>query len=458
MKTKLPAPAALDAAARDGDGRLDLRRLARDLLRHPTSRSAGMLTVAQYATVVLGLITVTVSTRLLGPSGYGAATVIMAYPSVVRSLLEFKSFTVVTRYIANFQGAGRTEEIGGIVKVGFAIDLAVALLCIALVGLTGPFMAARVFSITSLGWLAIAYALFFPFASLKKTSTSILTTYQEFGWIAIFNIADRVVALLLIVGVLLAGYRVYGYVLASGLTIALTGLAMTVVSWRVMARHVGSAWYRAPLASLRPMVRELAAFFGWNNLITTLGAAAGQLPVLLLGAITGKEAAGFFNLAKTIMTIGSYPEDSLRTVTFPAIAKRWGAGERGQALWAMVRRWTATAGIAVAAIPLAAAAVAPFVVPMVFGRNFAAAVPGVQLLLLGSAAGAAFFWLKSIYYAAGETKRWAMGYVLYALLTLGLGWIMTVRAGFVGMAAVSAVMDTAFVILMTAWAFRRFGQ
>ncbi|HEV8352580.1 MAG TPA: oligosaccharide flippase family protein [bacterium] len=457
MKTKVASRGDERVAKRDANGRIDLWRSVLALLRRRTSRQAGILTAAQYVTVVLGLVTVTVSTRLLGPPGYGSAALIMAYPSLIRSLLEFKSISVVTRYIANFQGTGRTEEIGGIVKAGYLLDLAVALLAVAVVGLTGAFMGERVFRITNLGWLAIAYALFFPFASLKKTSTSVLTSYGEFTWIAVFNVADRVLALILITSVLVAGYKVHGYVLANGIVIALTGIAMSAVTLRVLSRRVGPDWFRVRISTLRPMARELAAFFGWNNLITTLAAAANQAPVLVLGYLAGKEAAGFFKLAKTIMTTGSYPEDSLRTVTFPVIAKRWAAGER-RTLWSQLRRWTLTGGLPVAGIPLLAAVVAPFVVPALFGPGFGNAVTGIQLMLVGSAAGSAIFWLKPLYYAAGQTKRWAMGYALYAVAALGLGWVATSRAGFAGMAAVSALGDAAFVLLMAAWAYGRIGR
>lgn len=425
-------------------------------LRGRTSRRAGILTVAQYATVVLGLAEVAVATRVLGASGYGAATLIMAYPSVLRSLLEFKSISVVTRYIANFRGAGRSEDVGSIVKTGYLLDLIVAVLTILVVAVTGPFMATRVFRVENLGWLAVAYAVSFPFASLKKTSTSVLTSYHEFKWLAGFNVASEVLSLVLIVTALLAGYGVTGYVVASGLVIALTGAAMTVLSARVLDRRA-PGWFAVPISRLRPMARELVAFFGWNNLITTMAAAANQAPTLVLGYLVNKEAAGFFRLAKTVMTIGSYPEDSLRTVTFPTVAHRWAAGER-RSLWALMRRWTLTGGLAIAGIPLLAAVLAPYVVPAVFGPGFAGAVRGIQLILVGSAAGAAFFWLKPIYYAAGETKRWALGSAVYALLALGLGWVAAARAGFTGMAAVNALADAAFVVLMTAWAYRRIGR
>jgi O-antigen/teichoic acid export membrane protein len=232
---------------------------------------------------------------------------------------------------------------------------------------------------------------------------------------------------------------------------------MSAVTLRVLSRRVGPDWFRVRISTLRPMARELAAFFGWNNLITTLAAAANQAPVLVLGYLAGKEAAGFFKLAKTIMTTGSYPEDSLRTVTFPVIAKRWAAGER-RTLWSQLRRWTLTGGLPVAGIPLVAAVVAPFVVPALFGPGFGNAVTGIQLMLVGSAAGSAIFWLKPLYYAAGQTKRWAMGYALYAVAALGLGWVATSRAGFAGMAAVSALGDAAFVLLMAAWAYGRIGR
>jgi O-antigen/teichoic acid export membrane protein len=77
-------------------------RLIKQLLRPSMVRNVGALAAAQYVVVGLGFMSSIIETRVLGPTSYGTAVLIMAYPTLILSLVDIKSTDVTTRYMAGF--------------------------------------------------------------------------------------------------------------------------------------------------------------------------------------------------------------------------------------------------------------------------------------------------------------------------------------------------------------------
>src|SRR5437016_657390 len=100
----------VEAALRDGDARRPrlaggathlLRRL-----RHPIAAHVGVLASAQVVGMGLSLATTIVSARLMGPRAYGVAALLIAFPSLLWSVVGVKSMAVTTRYIARLRAEG----------------------------------------------------------------------------------------------------------------------------------------------------------------------------------------------------------------------------------------------------------------------------------------------------------------------------------------------------------------
>lgn len=417
------------------------------LLSHRLVGDAGLLTGGQYLAATLGFLTSLAEARLLGSAGYGTAAIIIAYPTLLWSFAAIKSGSVTTRYIASFRAAGRNGEILSICKLGYAFDFALAVGSFALVALTGWWIAGDVYERPEIFWLMVAYSASYPLCSLSGTSAAVLSSWGHFRWLAVLQILDKLVTLALVGVALLAGFGVAGMVIANAAGQALNGVVMTVIATRMLRRDNVGSWWRASFKNVAPLRAELSSFFGWNYLLVTLNGLVSQAPLLILGRLRGAEEAGFYRLALSLMSVSTYPENSLSRIAYPVLSARWGREEE-RSLKETLRKWTWKGGIPIALLVALAVPFLPVMVPLAFGSSYGSMVTGVQLMLLGVAVGALFFWLSAFYYASGKIALWAKAYGVYTASFLGLAWLCIREWGFFGVAGLIAVGKPAFAVTM----------
>lgn len=421
-------------------------------LRHPMVSDAGLLAASQYVATGLGFLTMVVAARLLGPTEYGVAAIVMAYPTLLWSFVGVKSVSVTTRYIASFRATKRNDELKGMCKLGFLLDFIVSLAALFLVTVTGWWAAQHIFSMPEIPWLMVAYAVSFPFFSLTGTSWAILSSWQQFRWLAGIQVFDKGITLVLVLSLLFAGFGAPGMILGIAVGHVTVGLVMTALATATVYRDGLGLWWKTPVGNLAPLRKELGAFFGWNYLMVTFGGLMVQIPLILLGRLRGPEEAGFYRLATSLMNVGSYLEASLGRVAYPIFSSRWAVGHR-EGFKSTLKRWTLRGGLPVGTFLLLTVPLLPLGIRMAFGAGFEPMVLGAQVMMGSAAISAVFFWLHSFYYASGRIGQWTKVYGIYTVLVLGLAWFCIQRWGFSGMAglvAVGKVLFTLWLAVMTA--------
>jgi O-antigen/teichoic acid export membrane protein len=401
------------------------------------AEGAVLLAGSQYVAAAVGLLTSVVSARLLGPKDFGLVAVVTSYPMLLGSLVAVKSGTVTTRYIARFRAEQRADLLAGICKLGYALDFLVSLGSALLVTATSWWVAA----------LMIVFAASFPVWSLSGTSQAILTSFERFRWVALLQVLDQIIGSVLVIGLLLGGFGVAGAVLGGALGNILIALIATCVASNVLRRERLPAWWRGSIKDVRPLRNEISGLFGWNYLIVTGSGLMGQLPLMFLAHFRGPEAAGFYRLAVSIVTVGSYLETSMGRVVYPALSARWNTDSRTRVLEAL-KRWTTNAGLPVCLFVLLSLPFFPILIPLIFGSQYAPMVRGAQIMMAGAALSALFFWLNSIYYASANLNIWTLGYALQTVIVIGLAWFVAGYWGFAGMALLTAVGKAGFTVAM----------
>lgn len=429
-----------------------LLREARGIINHRLARGAGFLAAGQYIAAGLNFATNLLAARLLGPKEYGLVALTMAYPTLLWSFVGVKSLSVTTRYVAMYRAQGENGRLRAVAGVGYALDFLVSCLTFILVAASAWWIARSFYGHPEVAWIMVVYAGTFPFTSLTGGSWAILQSWERFQQLAIFEIFHPFLKLCLAMGLLALGFGVAGVVVGMGLAGALTGLLMAWTATRLLVKEGIGLWWKASFREVMPLLRELVSLFGWNYLAVTLSGVLGQVPVIMLGRLRGPEEAGWFRLATNLVVVSSYLRSSLGRVAYPVLAARWGKGER-KGLMASMIRWTGRAGVPMGLLMLAVIPVLPILVPIVFGPAYAPAVPLAQVMFAGAAVSVVFFWLPSFYYAAGEIRTWTIGYTIYTLAVIGLGWFAIMRWGVIGLAALMVAGEISFTLVMAAVSF-----
>ena len=419
------------------------------VFRHRLAIGASLLAISQYIAAVLNIITNILMARLLGPTDYGLVALTVAYPTMLWSLVGTKSVSVITRYVAAFRAKREFEKLKAVVKLGYGLDFFVSLLAFTLVAVSGWWVSKNFYQQPNLAWLMVIYAGSFPLFSLTGASWALLSSWERFRLLAIFEVLHPFLKLCLVVGFIVVGLGVAGAVIGMALAQAGVGLIMMVAATNLLLREALGTWWKASLESAASLKRELTSFFGWNYLLVTLNGLMAQIPVMLLGRFRGPEEAGFYRIAVSIGTVGSYLETSLGRVIYPTISARWTL-EGEDRIVSALKRWTLKIGLPIGVSLIFATLLFPWLLPLLYGHGYRPVVLGAQVIMLGVAISAAFFWLNSFYYASGRVNLWVSGYALYTTLVIGLGWFVIKQWGFFGLACLVAVGKVLFMLSMLA--------
>ena len=147
-------------------------------------------------------------------------------------------------------------------------------------------------------------------------------------------------------------------------------------------------------------------------------------------------------------------------VVYPNLSARWAEGER-DSIKGSLKYWTFRYGLPVGILLLLVIPFLHIFIPMVFGSGYSPMVPGTQILMIGAAVSAVFFWLNSFYYASGKIELWTKVYGIYTVHAIGLGWFCIEQWGVFGMAMVFAfgkILFTSSMVILLVWSHGTFHE
>ena len=241
------------------------------------------------------------------------------------------------------------------------------------------------------------------------------------------NIVQPVARFLLGVAVLLAGFEVAGAIVTLTVSIA---IAVVVAIWYLRRMLTAEERAAEPRADLGSLVRFALPQAGASLLgIQTLG-----LGILLLGALSTDEAAGYFAIALSLQGPGNVFLGGIVNIWAPVVSDLHEKGEIGRldSLYKTINRWIATFSLPV----FAALILEPDVFVLFYGSEAEGAIPVVVLLAIGN-----IFYTGTgpTGYVISMTGHPGVNFansVVAVALYIGLGFLVVPEHGVVGMAAV----------------------
>lgn len=332
-------------------------------------RNLGWLLGSRAVNAVFSLLYLALATRCLGLAEFGRFTLIVVLAQAVNGIASFSAWQAVVHWGIDRAEAGRAT--------GFAVALDLVSV------LAGTLLAALAVWSAPL-WLPLppdlrpaAFALCLAaLLATRSTPTGVLRLHDR------YDLATAAEAVL-------PAVRAAGAVLAA---LAFPHLAGFVAAWAVAELACAAAYWRFALrleplrfadVSLRQMPRRHDGVwrFVWaTSLSRSLGVAAKQLVLLLVGALGGPAAAGGFRVAAQLGQALVQLGEAVSRALYPDLVR---ARETAGALAGrMVYLALATGGLAVAAAALAGG----HILALVAGPDFAFAQGAMIALALAGAA------------------------------------------------------------------------
>ena len=309
---------------------------------------------------LVGLVALALIARWVGPQAYGVfalSWVVVGFVNIVVSAAPVDTLVQ------------RSELRAGHCNASLLASLAMALAAWLLIAVAADPLAAWLGGGAALAAILPARAASLPLGALASVPSALLMREQRFKALAGAEAVASVCASVAGIAAAAAGAGLWSLVALELVRQAvLTLLVLRLAAWR---------------PGLRTCRADLADLAGFN--VVTWGAwgldyVDEQLPRILIATSLGTEALGFFALAERLFgQVGTMLMVPAYQVLMPGMARVQTDREAARRLADSILR-----GAAVVASPvfLGLAAITGPLVPLVFGADWAAAVPVVQVLML----------------------------------------------------------------------------
>lgn len=328
-------------------------------LRQKTGKAVALNTLGNWIVAALGLISLFIVARLLGPVPIGEFALIMVCLAFPQALLTSSlNESLVQRESISSGHLDTTFALGILLAILFTSVIAAA--SGTLMELLGTPHLVSALLVTS-GLLIVEALMNVPNGLLQRR-----LQYESF---LIIDVASSFISVC--VGIVSA------ILLRSVWALVIAEMSRRLV--RLVLTYYLSKWRPGAHIQLS-YIQDLAAFNGFISVITLLQTYVKELPRIVIGAALGTASLGFFNLALRLHDQGkSILVNPIGAVALPV------ASEFSRENYDPRNMITSAIGLTTfTAYPMfiGAAILAPLAIPQLFGGQWIEAVPVVQIALL----------------------------------------------------------------------------
>lgn len=386
--------------------RVRVKHLLARLSGHPALsrllRNASGLLVAQVIAVLLGAVQYPLTVRLLGLDGYGQLGLVVSWVAVISQFVSIRLRETIVNYLTKYEASNDTDGALAIVRLSYLIDTAITIAFAVLVFTTAPVAATYVLRLPDAAPLIGLEGLHLLLTFTAGASTAIVLVFDRVRWLTVYQIAGTVLTFVLVVGVLLLDGSVAGYILASAISAGLQTLILFVKAQQLLQHRFKQHWWGVSLSPLRAEQRLIFVLLFSMNLDAARKILLENADVLVLGWFVGNTATvGLYKLAKQLAGYLSRLTVPIYNLVYPEVARLFASDP--PALWPFLGRLTRFMLLGLLGGGLALALFAYPLIPLIFGAEFAPAIP-LFLITAATNLWLVFIWAPGLLVTLGRAR------------------------------------------------------
>lgn len=388
--------------------------------------NAGILLMGNGGAALLGLASLTITARALGPEEFGVLVLIQAFVVVVDLIANFQVWQTMIRYGAGMLEGNREEEFRNLVKLCLALDGIAAIAGCALAVAGGYLMAQWNGWDQQTAWLAAGYGVVVLF-NFSGASIGILRLYDRYALYTAPQLIGNTVRLCGVVAAWAMEQGLLAFLLSWVGGTLLQYLLMATLALRELLRHDSQGLSGRARLGLRNSPGALS-FVISTKLQGAVRLGSRELDTLLVGSFLGVGAAGLYKVVKQFSAVLGQFTDPFYQVVYPELARLWGRGDL-TAFMRLVRRSVLISGAAGVAIWVGFIVLGHWLLVATVGPHFAPAYGLLVWYMSGTVIAIATFALLPAALAMGISAAALRVLVFATVLYLGSLVIYLPRVG-----------------------------
>ncbi|MDG6925613.1 MAG: oligosaccharide flippase family protein [Nitrososphaerota archaeon] len=404
-------------------------------------RGSFALFAGNFLSTIVSFVVILFIARLLGPSNYGVYTLCVLLPNFLLNFLGFGVSSGITRYAAYHLSQGQPDDARRMTMTGAIFIMLFGTALSVLDFLIAGFVATSVFNRPEIAPLLRFSSVFILAQAVFQSGTAALLGWSYMGKIGITTIAQSVLRLAIVAPLLLAGYEVYGALVAYAASVVLGGLLAYALLWRGM---------RGTGYSLSGFGRDVATLLSYGRELFVGALAANfsaQYVVAILAIIASNAYVGYYQSASNFVTAITLTSGAITQALFPAFAHLGGAGSDVSRAFRLAVKYM---GFAVTPIIFLLMGASLQVIRLPLGPSYSSAA--VLLTLLAFSNVSMLFGtgvLPSFFNGLGRTRYYMLSSVAGAGVVLALAPALSVVGGLGVYGLIFSILAANMVVVAT---------
>lgn len=289
--------------------------------------SVAHLLAGNFTGSLIGLAAFALTARALGPADYGILALCFGYARAVERLVSFQSWQPLIKYGAAAREVNALGDLAQLMKFGFLLDLAAALLGF-MVAVLIILLASPLFGVGAEGRsLALIYSLVLPF-QLTGMPTATLRLFGRFAALAYAQVLSSIIRVVLCGLGLVLSWGLAEFTIVWMAMQIVGSISMVLLAFRELRRNGVGPILSAPLAGITERFDGLWRFAMSANISLTVRSSANELDTLLVGYLADPASAGLYHIAKRIGRIAQQGGAQIQAVVYPELATLWSQSKR----------------------------------------------------------------------------------------------------------------------------------
>jgi O-antigen/teichoic acid export membrane protein len=398
------------------------------------AQQTGWSALGSFAIIASRFIIGIVIARLLGPNGTGRLAYLLWLAETMNVVASFGLQTTAARFIADLRGQGSQNGVSAL-----AHWLYVRYFALALIGSTLIAVCASLADFDEIRLWQILAA-YFLMQSLGNFYTAYLSGNQRFDVIARLNLTSSLVLILTTtVGTVLFGLggAVAGYLAGA--------LPNAIPSFRLFWAHIGypGEVQKEVQKSLRRRCLKYAVYTWAAALVSAM--VWSRIEIFFLNQYCGAHMVAMFTVGMSLSSLATQGPLLLTGPLMPHFANLVGTGNQ-RALCSTYANSTRLLAAMLLPLCFGLVSITPALLPLLYGRSFAPAVPTAMVLIACSALSVATVG-SSLIYGMERSSFIAAGGAVGAALSLLSCILVIPRWGTWGAAWCRCGVQTSMILL-----------
>lgn len=275
---------------------------------------------------MLGLASLALTARALGVEEFGILVLITTYVMIIDKLVNFQSWQAVIKYGADALEQNRDQDFKSLVKFGFMLDGATAILGTA-IGTSAAWFVGH-----WRGWdeqlvlMAAIYSIVILF-HIQGTPTGLLRLFDKFNKVAYQHVIASFIKLFGVSIAFFSGAGLWAFLVVWAIADILGNLILVYFASQELAQRKFHGILQSKLGDISQKFSGLWGFALTTNFNSAIRMTSRELDIMIIAALLSPAAVGLYKIAKQFSLVIQKTIDPLYQSIFPELARLYAKGE-----------------------------------------------------------------------------------------------------------------------------------